>query len=358
MCFCVTCNFLLFLENLFYRILISRNVHIILSMFLEFARDDEHPAPYYAPPPNFFALATKQFACNLDSMLGRYKATTSEDDETVNLRAKLNSLRLPSRLAWDLESIAGGSLGVLKEPLVLRAPYHLICPLVDLVYKDPDDSKKVNSGSTIQRLYVMEKIGRAPYLSFLSMLNLYESFGLWRPSEDLRAAHAHQELSKFRRQRVIEQLGGDQPWTARFIAEHGALFVHLTIVHLWILSPSIAYRFAQMIESHAFHTYDAFLDQNESALKSMPVPSISGGADTSLDESNLYEMFSRFKEDNAIHSMRLTESYYPSVMFNAADSEKKLFLGLFVVLMALNFLPSGLGDGTLAALLDKMPAWP
>lgn len=27
-------------------------------------------------------------------------------------------------------------------------------------------------------------------------------------------------------------------------------------------------------------------------------------------------------------------------------SEKKLFLGLFVTLMALNFLPSGLGDGT------------
>ena len=353
-CFCAT--FLLFLE-IFPTSSHKMIIHIILLMILELARDEEYPAPYYTPPPNFIALASNQFGCNLDSMLGRKKATTNEDDEPVDLRAKLNSLKLQFRAAWDLESIVGGSLGVMKEPLALRAPYHLLCPLIDLVYKQPADAEKIDSGSAIQRLYVMEKIGRAPYLSFLSMLNLYESFGLWRPSEDLRVAHAHQELSKFRRQRMIEQLGGDQPWTARFIAEHSALFTHLTIVHLWFLSPSLAYRFAQMIESHAFHTYDAFLEQNESALKSMQISSISD-ADTSAPDSNLFEMFSSFKDDNSIHSMRLAEAYYPSVVLNAADSEKKLFLGLFVTLMVLNFLPSSLGDGTFAALFDKMPGWP
>ena len=329
-------------------------------MILGFARDEEYPDPYYTPPPNFFALASNQFVRNLDSMLGMKNndAATNKDDETVSLRAKLNSLQLSSHIAWDLESIAGGSLGVMKEPLALRVPYHLLCPLIDLVYEQPDDSRKVvNSGSAIQRLYVMELVGRAPYLSFLSMLNLYESFGLWRSSEDLRVAHAHQELSKFRRQRVIEQLGGDQPWTARFLAEHAALFAYITIVHLWFLSPSLAYRFAQMIESHAFHTYDAFLEQNESTLKLMPLPP-TYDTDTSTAESNLYGMFSSFKEDNSIHSMRLTEAYHLPVVINAADSEKKLFLGLFVTLMALNFLPSGLGDGAFASLFDKMPGWP
>lgn len=327
-------------------------------MILEFARDEEYPAPYYTPPPNFFALASNQFVRNLDSMLGRKKndAATNKIDETASLRAKLNLLQLSSHIAWDLESIAGGSLGVMKEPLALRVPYHLLCSLIDLLYEQPDDSRKVNSGSAMQRLYVMEKVGRAPYLSFLSMLNLYEAFGLWRSSEALRVAHAHQELSKFRRQRVIEQLGGDQPWTARFIAEHAALLAHTTIVHLWFLSPSLAYRFAQMIESHAFHTYDAFLEQNESALKLMPLSSTSD-TDTKTAESNLYEMFSSFKEENSIHSMRLTEAYYLPVVLNAADSEKKLFLGLFVTLIALNFLPSGLGDGTFASLFDKMPGW-
>ena len=82
----------------------SQEIHIILFLlFLWFARDEEYPAPYYTPPPNFFALATNQFVRNLDSMLGRNKATTSKGDETVDLRAKLNSLKLPS---WDLESIA------------------------------------------------------------------------------------------------------------------------------------------------------------------------------------------------------------------------------------------------------------
>ena len=328
-------------------------------MILEFARNEEYPGPYYTPPPNFFALASNQFVRNLDSMLGMKNndAATNKDEETLSLRAKLDSLQLSSHIAWDLESIAGGSLGVMKEPLALRVPYHLLCPLIDLVYEQPADAEIIDSGSAIQRLYVMEKIGRAPYLSFLSMLNLYESFGLWRSSEDLRVAHAHQELSKFRRQRVIEQLGGDQPWTARFLAEHAALFAHITIVHLWFLSPSLAYRFAQMIESHAFHIYDAFLEQNESTLKLMPLPSTSD-TDTSTAESNLYDTFSSFKDDNSIHSMRLAEAYYPSVVLNAADSEKKLFLGLFVTLMVLNFLPSSLGDGTFSALFDKMPGWP
>ena len=43
---------------------------------------------------------------------------------------------------------------------------------------------------------------------------------------------------------------------------------------MWLLSPSIAYNFSQLIEAHAVDTYGEFRDANEQLLKTLPPPQI------------------------------------------------------------------------------------
>ena len=43
---------------------------------------------------------------------------------------------------------------------------------------------------------------------------------------------------------------------------------------MWLLSPSIAYNFSQLIEAHAVDTYGEFRDANEELLKTLPPPQI------------------------------------------------------------------------------------
>ena len=61
----------------------------------------------------------------------------------------------------------------------------------------------------------------------------------------------------------MEALGGDQKWSDRFFAQHAAVFYYWILVSMWLLSPSIAYNFSQLIEAHAVDTYGEFRDANE-----------------------------------------------------------------------------------------------
>ena len=41
----------------------------------------------------------------------------------------------------------------------------------------------------------------------------------------------------------------------RFLARHAALFYFVILNHLWLISPSTAYNFSELIEFHAVDTY-------------------------------------------------------------------------------------------------------
>jgi ubiquinol oxidase len=51
-----------------------------------------------------------------------------------------------------------------------------------------------------------------PYLSYISMLHLYESLGWWRRSADVKRIHFAEEWNEFHHLLVMEALGGDQRW--------------------------------------------------------------------------------------------------------------------------------------------------
>lgn len=53
----------------------------------------------------------------------------------------------------------------------------------------------------------------------------------------------------------MESLGGDGHWVDRFIAQHASIFYFWIVVPLYMVSPSAAYRFMELVEGHASDTY-------------------------------------------------------------------------------------------------------
>lgn len=68
----------------------------------------------------------------------------------------------------------------------------------------------------------------------------------------------------------MESLGGDQPYWVRFMAQHSASAYYIALCMLWMISPSLSYKFSQMLETHAVDTYGQFIDENEDELKDLP----------------------------------------------------------------------------------------
>ena len=92
--------------------------------------------------------------------------------------------------------------------------------VIDRVYKDRDYA----------RFYVLETVARVPYFSFVSVLHLYESLGIWRKADFLET-HFAQTMNEYHHLLIMEDLGGDE----RFVvasSQHVALG-WLTCLCMW-----------------------------------------------------------------------------------------------------------------------------
>ena len=65
-----------------------------------------------------------------------------------------------------------------------------------------------------------------------------------------------------------------QAWFDRFVGQHSALAYYLITLIMWVVSPTLAYNFSELIEAHAVDTYAEFMDANEAALRDLPPPEI------------------------------------------------------------------------------------
>ena len=72
----------------------------------------------------------------------------------------------------------------------------------------------------------------------------------------------------------MEALGGDRKWIDRFMAGHSAIIYYWVLILMWLISPTLAYNFSELIEAHAVDTYGQFVDENEERLKALPAPLI------------------------------------------------------------------------------------
>jgi ubiquinol oxidase len=191
--------------------------------------------------------------------------------------------------------------------------------IVDVVY----------GNRSYPRFYVLETIARVPYFSYLSVLHLYETLGLWRKA-DLLKVHFAETWNELHHLLIMESLGGDRYLGDRFVARSIAVVYYWLVVPLYMLSPRYAYYLMELIENHAFHTYDDYLKKNEAELKTLPSPQIAidyyrdgdlymfDEFQTSADHKfrrphvdNLYDVFVNIRDDESEHVKTMTALQKP-----------------------------------------------
>jgi len=207
-------------------------------------------------------------------------------EEAAALRLRLKALKLDNDAVWKREEVrreqllealqaARGAgpdsrksqqfaeqLEATKTKAVVMIPYTFLCWTIDVLF--------VNR--PIQRFWFLENVARMPYLSYTIMLSLYEALGWWRVAMGNRRIHFAEEWNEVQHPKIMEALGGDQAWIDRFMGRHAAILYFLILNHIWLISPSLAYNFSELIEFHAVDTYGEFVDANKELLKTLPPP--------------------------------------------------------------------------------------
>ncbi len=169
------------------------------------------------------------------------------------------------------------------------------------------------------RFYVLETVARVPYFSYLSVLHLYETLGLWRQSDWLKI-HFAESWNELHHLLIMESLGGSSFWGDRFLARTTALLYYWIIVLVYMISPKSAYHFMEMVEEHAYESYDKFLNAESEFLKQQPAPAVAlqyyrDGDLYMFDEfqtthqaetrrpavNNLYDVFVAIRDDEMEH---------------------------------------------------------
>ena len=200
--------------------------------------------------------------------------------------------------------------------IVIDTVYDLICLLYP-VTGGPRD---------FARFYVLETVARVPYFAYLSVMHLRETFGERSPSlsERMRTHYAEAD-NELHHLLIMESLGGNSSAVDRTIAQTMAFGYYWYVVAVYSLSEQAAYHLSELIENHAFETYDNYLSNHADMLKSLPVPPI---ARKYYQEDNpfLFDLFCTVKcvDETGEFSARRPklESLY-DVFVNVRDDEKE-----------------------------------
>ena len=178
---------------------------------------------------------------------------------------------------------------------------------------------RLYAGRSYARFHALETVARVPYFSFMSVLHMYETFGWWRKADYLKV-HFAETMNEYHHLLIMESLGGAERWSDRFVAQHIAVAYFWICVGQYLISPRWAYNLLEQVESHAYATYDGFLNANEDALKAQPAPRVAVQYYTKgdlylFDEfqtgevrgerrpkiENLYDVFVNVRNDEAEH---------------------------------------------------------
>ncbi|KAL7567947.1 hypothetical protein ACA910_019657 [Epithemia clementina (nom. ined.)] len=317
--------------------------------------------PYKGPPANLVSLGMDQFRRNWNAIKGEYRDEDDRPDLTqrqIELRAKLQELTLNSTEIWEREYAYHG--GKIEAPLIIKIPYLAVCFMLDVVF----ENRYVPS-----RFYLLETVARMPYFSYITMLHLYETLGFWRRSADMKRIHFAEELNEYQHLLIMESLGGDQPWWVRFVAQHASIIYYVVLLLLWAVSPSLSYKFSELLETHAVNTYGVFTDENEALLKELPPsqaaveyytsshndPFYAEFQTTALSTEkelrtpgkhmlSLYDVFTAIRDDEGDHVGTMQACLDPEATLRSASLEKRLVTAVALASVAAAIvLSSGAG---------------
>lgn len=256
-----------------------------------------------AVPASAIVLAIQNFKLELSNLVLSFKRNVSEPIDPI--LQKLSSLKLSNEAIWEREN----SRSEIRAPWVIKAPYLLLCLFLDVLF----------DGNPIERFYFLETVARMPYFSYITMLHAYETLGWWRRSSDAKRVHFAEELNEFNHLLIMISLGGDQRWRVRFFAQHAAIAYYFVLIIVWLLSPSLAYNFSELIEAHAVDTYAEFAESNKDILLTLEAPTT---AKEYYEAYDLY-VFDEFQTSRAKGSRRPIVNNLYDVFCNICDDESE-----------------------------------
>ena len=165
----------------------------------------------------------------------------------------------------------------------------------------------------------------------------------------------------------MESLGGDKEWRVRFLAQHASIVYYFVLIIVWVLSPSLAYNFSELIEAHAVDTYSEFAESNKELMMTMPPPVIAKKyyeADDMyvFDEfqtarvkgsrrpkiGSLYDVFCNIRDDEAEHVATMAACQDPAVVVRSPNTEAAIFAAA-----AVSAALAALLSGNIAAVDDS-----
>lgn len=210
---------------------------------------------------------------------------------TVNPYDKYN-LSLNTTALWEMER----NEQIIDAPQAMMNVYYVICYMLDVVYKE----------NPIDRFTFLETLARQPYFSYVALYHFYETIGFWSIASYGKTLHLEQENNECQHLRIMEELGGGRKWKDRFIARHVAIGYFLLLLLFYMVSPQLAYKSSELLESHAKFTYKQFLKENKNVLQTMPVPLSAKDYRPILDNhremNTLYDVFCNIMDDEVTHS--------------------------------------------------------
>ena len=175
-------------------------------------------------------------------------------------------------------------------PYGMRLSYDVVCFVLETTFKD----------KPIDRFWFLENIARMPYVSFVTVLHLYETLGWWYLDSDIKRQHLEQEANETHHLRIMESLYGDRFWWNRFITRHLAIVYYICLVILFMTSPKLAYLTSELLEMHAFDTYFEFAEQNKHELEKLPLTY--AVKDYMPQATSMYEVFVQIANDEKHHA--------------------------------------------------------
>lgn len=203
--------------------------------------------------------------------------------------------------------------------VLIDTVYEIICFLYPVRGTDRDYA----------RFYVLETVARVPYFAYLSVLHFRETFGQRFDGQDgmkerMRTHYAEAD-NEMHHLLIMESLGGNRNGFDRVVAQTMAFFYYWYVIPVFALSEPAAYHLSELIENHAYNTYNKYLTEHEAMLRTKPVPEI---AHQYYEEEDpfLFDQFCTVKaldEENHWQARRpKLESLY-DVFVNIRDDENE-----------------------------------
>eukprot|EP00180_Rhodochaete_pulchella_P003412 Plantae.Rhodophyta-Rhodochaete_pulchella.ctg580.p1 GENE.Plantae.Rhodophyta-Rhodochaete_pulchella.ctg580~~Plantae.Rhodophyta-Rhodochaete_pulchella.ctg580.p1 ORF type:complete len:253 (-),score=23.74 Plantae.Rhodophyta-Rhodochaete_pulchella.ctg580:551-1309(-) len=202
-----------------------------------------------------------------------------------------------------------------------RAVVDAAVTAIDKLYSNaPNTPRAALLATAVRRFWVLETVARVPYFSYLSVLHLRQTLGARGTALTPRTrAHFAEADNEAFHLAVMESLGGGSQFFDRFLAQHVSFFYYWMCVGLYFFAPAAAYHMNELIEHHAYKTYDAFVRSPLSAtLAETPAPDFACayyGRPTSQRETTsgppppvarevatMLDLFYAIRDDEAAHA--------------------------------------------------------